>query len=172
MRLSVGRLLCCLAIVVLFAGPAEAGCQVEKRVTVPVHLVDGAAVVDVVINDFSYLREHRDKFRALLVTHGHEDHIGGIPYLLREFDVPVVGTPMTLALIRAKMRDQKFGDRNFVSVNPGDVVRYGAQRLQRVRQARGLADEARAQRGGRDLAERGRGREERRGVRGVQPMLF
>ncbi len=81
--------------------------------------------VDVVINDFSYLREHREKFRALLVTHGHEDHIGGIPYLLREFDVPVVGTPMTLALIRAKMRDQKFGDRNFVSVNPGDVVRYG-----------------------------------------------
>jgi len=82
--------------------------------------------VDVVINDFSYLRERRDKFRALLVTHGHEDHIGGIPYLLREFDVPVVGTPLSLALIRAKLRDQKIGDRNFVAVNPGDVVNYGA----------------------------------------------
>jgi len=82
--------------------------------------------VDVVINDFSYLREHRDKFRALLVTHGHEDHIGGIPYLLREFpDLPVVGTPLTLALIRAKMRDQKFSDKKFVSVQPGDCVRYG-----------------------------------------------
>ncbi len=82
--------------------------------------------VDIVINDFSYLREHRDKFRALLVTHGHEDHIGGIPYLLREFpEVPVVGTPLTLALIRAKMRDGKVSDKYFVPVEPGDVVRYG-----------------------------------------------
>ena len=81
--------------------------------------------VDIVINDFTYLRENVDKFRALLVTHGHEDHIGGIPYLLREFDVPVVGTPLSLALIRAKMRDQKVGDRNFVAVQPGDVVKYG-----------------------------------------------
>ncbi len=82
--------------------------------------------VDVVINDFSYLREHRDKFRALLVTHGHEDHIGGIPYLLREFpDVPVVGTPLSLALIRAKLRDHKVSDKYFSAVQPGDVVKYG-----------------------------------------------
>jgi ribonuclease J len=81
--------------------------------------------VDVVINDFSYLRERKDKFRALLVTHGHEDHIGGIPYLLREFDIPVVGTPLSLALIRAKLRDQKAGDRLFVAVQPGDVISYG-----------------------------------------------
>ena len=81
--------------------------------------------VDIVINDFSYLRERKDKFRALLVTHGHEDHIGGIPYLLREFDIPVVGTPLSLALIRAKLRDQKAGDRLFVSVQPGDVIKYG-----------------------------------------------
>jgi ribonuclease J len=82
--------------------------------------------VDVVINDFSYLRERKDKFRALLVTHGHEDHIGGIPYLLREFDVPVVGTPLSLALIRAKLKDQRTGDRLFVAVQPGDTIRYGA----------------------------------------------
>ena len=82
--------------------------------------------VDIVINDFTYIRERREKFRAILVTHGHEDHIGGIPYLLREFNVPVVGTPLTNALIKAKSRDHKMmSEAEFVTVQPGDRVRYG-----------------------------------------------
>src|SRR5580704_16642039 len=81
--------------------------------------------VDIVINDFTYLRERASKLRALLVTHGHEDHIGGIPYFLREFDVPVVGTPLSLALIRAKLREQRSAEVKFVSVQPGDRVVYG-----------------------------------------------
>jgi ribonuclease J len=83
--------------------------------------------VDIVINDFTYVRERAHKLRALLVTHGHEDHIGGIPYFAREFsDVPIVGTPLTIALIKAKSREQKLGEVDFVQVQPGSEVRYGS----------------------------------------------
>src|SRR5439155_17874606 len=61
--------------------------------------------VDYVIPDFTYLRARRDAFRGVVLTHGHEDHVGALPYLLRELQAPVYGTPLTLALVSEKLRE-------------------------------------------------------------------
>ncbi|MFH1594917.1 MAG: ribonuclease J [Pseudomonadota bacterium] len=61
--------------------------------------------IDIVIPDFTYLRERRDKVVAVVLTHGHEDHIGALPFLLKEMALPVYGTPLTLALLREKLRE-------------------------------------------------------------------
>ena len=66
--------------------------------------------IDLVLPDFTYLREHADEIRAVVLTHGHEDHVGALPYVLREFDVPVYATRLTLGLVRSKL--EEFGIKN------------------------------------------------------------
>jgi ribonuclease J len=61
--------------------------------------------VDVAIPDLSYVRTLGDRFRAIFLTHGHEDHIGALPYVLAEFDVPVYGTPLTIGFVRSRLRE-------------------------------------------------------------------
>ena len=84
--------------------------------------------VDIVINDFTYVRERAHKLRGLLVTHGHEDHIGGIPYFVKSFpNVPIAATPLTIALIKAKSREQNArATPSSMRCKPGDRVRYGS----------------------------------------------
>jgi ribonuclease J len=97
--------------------------------------------VDYVIPDFTYLREHRDRFRAVVLTHGHEDHIGALSYLLREFDVPVYGTPLTLAIARHRLQEQGVLERaDLRSYEPGDEIRAGGFVIIPIRVTHSIAD--------------------------------
>jgi ribonuclease J len=97
--------------------------------------------VDYVIPDFTYLREHRERFRAVVLTHGHEDHIGALSYLLREFDVPVYGTPLTLAIARHRLQELGVLDRaDLRSYEPGDEIRAGGFVVVPIRVTHSIAD--------------------------------
>jgi len=61
--------------------------------------------IDFVIPDFTYVLENREKVRGIVLTHGHEDHVGALPFLLRELNVPVYATPLTIGLVREKLRE-------------------------------------------------------------------
>jgi ribonuclease J len=82
--------------------------------------------IDLVINDPTYLLERKDRVRALLLTHAHEDHVGGVPYFLAQLNVPVYGTDVTLALLRGKLKEHKLLSRVETNVvDPGDEVKLG-----------------------------------------------
>ncbi len=81
--------------------------------------------VDLIIPDPAYLLLNKDKIRGIVVTHGHEDHIGAIPYFLKECNVPVYGTKLTLALIENKLREMHIDNAKLNTVQPGNVVPLG-----------------------------------------------
>ncbi len=81
--------------------------------------------VDLIIPDPAYLLLNRDKIRGIVVTHGHEDHIGSIPYFLKECNVPVYGTRLTLALIENKLREMHIDNAKLNVVQPGNTVALG-----------------------------------------------
>jgi len=82
--------------------------------------------IDLVIPDFTYIRENKEKIRALILTHGHEDHIGAIPFFLKEFPVPVFGTSFTLGLLRAKLREHHLPEKaELREIRAGDITHLG-----------------------------------------------
>ena len=87
--------------------------------------------VDVVIPDFAYLQENREHVRALILTHGHEDHIGATPFLLSEFDIPVYGTEFTLALAGRRLEEHELKERAKLNVvQPGQTIEIGPFKIQ------------------------------------------
>jgi ribonuclease J len=97
--------------------------------------------VDLIIPDLTYLESRRDQMRALILTHGHEDHIGAVPHVLPLFDGPVYGTAMTLALIEPKLEEHSIdaGDR-LKTVKPHDVVTVGPFSVEFIRVTHSMPD--------------------------------
>ncbi len=98
--------------------------------------------IDLVIPDFTYLIKNKDKIRGLFVTHGHEDHIGGIPYLLKELKIPIYGTKLTVGLIAGKLKEHGLSDDVLNERKPGDVIKTGCFSVELIHVNHSIPDSA------------------------------
>ena len=96
--------------------------------------------VDFVIPDYSYVLENREKIKGIIITHGHEDHTGALPFLLKEIDVPVYGTPLTIGLIKEKLKEHHLERIRLIAVRPRDVIQLGAFNIEFVRVTHSIVD--------------------------------
>lgn len=89
--------------------------------------------VDLVIPDFTYVQRNADKIKGILITHGHEDHIGGLAYLLKVINIPVYGTRLTIGLIEGKLREHGILEKCKLNIiNPGDRIRLGKFEIEAI----------------------------------------
>ena len=99
--------------------------------------------VDIVIPDFAYLEKNQDKIRAVVLTHGHEDHIGALPYFLSKINVPVYGTRLTIGLVLNKLKEHGLDKTvKLHSVLPGNVLKLGEFRVEFIRSNHSIPDAA------------------------------
>ncbi len=97
--------------------------------------------VDVVVPDITYLVENKEHVRALILTHGHEDHIGGLPWFLQELNVPVYGTEFTLAYVEGKLEEHKMlDDSELIEIVPGAKFGVGPFTIEPIRVTHSLVD--------------------------------
>ena len=86
--------------------------------------------IDIVLPDYSYLIENRDLIAGIIITHGHEDHIGSLPYLLKDLDVPVYGTRLSIGMIQSKLREAKITKATLNVIAPRDSIKLGVFRVE------------------------------------------
>lgn len=99
--------------------------------------------IDLVIPDFSYLEENREKIKGLVVTHGHEDHIGAIPYLLNKINVPIYATPLTIGLITEKLKENRLlSSTKLKTVMPGEHIKLGCMDVEFIHVNHSIPDAA------------------------------
>ncbi len=97
--------------------------------------------VDMVIPDITYLQKHKNRIRGIVLTHGHEDHIGAIPYVLKEFNVPVFGTKLTLGILQNKLSEHGILNSTKLNVvNPGTTFSLGEFKIEFIRSNHSIAD--------------------------------
>ncbi len=96
--------------------------------------------IDVVIPDVSYLVKNHDKLKGIFLTHGHEDHIGAIPYVLRKLDVPIYGTKFTLALVEHKLKENRISNAMLIEVPAGTSVKAGLFKIDYIRVTHSIPD--------------------------------
>jgi ribonuclease J len=98
--------------------------------------------IDLVLPDFTYLRERAHDIEGIFITHGHEDHIGALPYVLRELETspPIYGGPLTMAMARSKLDEHKIKDMTIRYVRPGDKVQAGPFEVEPIKLAHSIPD--------------------------------
>lgn len=97
--------------------------------------------VDLVIPDFTYLEKNANKIRGMIITHGHEDHIGSIPYFLKKINVPIYATPLTAGLIKAKLEEHNLQDTAKIKIiHPRDTFNLGKFKIEVIRTTHSIAD--------------------------------
>ena len=97
--------------------------------------------VDVVIPDVSYLVKNKERVKGFFVTHGHEDHIGAIPYIIKQLNMPIYGTKLTLGLVESKLKEHNILDISTLNpVNPGDIVQLDEIGIEFIRATHSIAD--------------------------------
>ncbi len=96
--------------------------------------------IDLVIPDFSYLSDNKDKVRAIFITHGHEDHIGALPFVLKELEVPVYGTPLALGILQGRLKEKGVSTADLHPIKPGDEFKIGPFTIGFIRVNHSIAD--------------------------------
>ena len=97
--------------------------------------------IDIVIPDFTYVIQNKEKIRGVFITHGHEDHIGGIPYLMKEIDAPLYATKLTLGLIKNKLKEHGLSNQvKMMEVKPGDTIKAGCMSVEFIRVNHSIPD--------------------------------